>query len=224
MLDVGMKRAIPLLLLLALPAVGEELARPVSDQVRFFRLVVGDEKPLTVLGFIDESGGTGRGYDRAVLDLDGDGVPESLQEFTSLEPFFGEGERAPLVFLRIVHGEATYELTVHGLSGPARRSGDYHSSWSVRRAGLALSFMSSRSPLHDSLEQAKTGKPIRLGGPFRFRARTRIEGPNAVLDVNLQDSMAGELNGATRQGKKEQIRVRLLRGEDLVEEGRLDYG
>jgi hypothetical protein len=223
----GMDRIAICLLVAALfaaPALADEPPRPVSKRAKFFRLVVGADDPLTALGFIDESRGTGRGFDRAVLDLDGDGVPESVQEFVGIEPFLVDGATVPQVFLRVRHGEATYHLTVYGLYDPPRRSGDYHSAWSVSRTDLVLSFMSSRAPLHDSLAKAKAGKPIRLGGPFTFRARTRVEGPKAVLDVSLRDPMRGNLNAVVRKGVKEHIRVRICRGEAVVAEGRVEYG
>ena len=84
--------------------------------------------------------------------------------------------------------------------------------------------MSSRTPLHATPELAGKGKPIRMGPPISFQVRTRIEGEKAVLDVKLKGPMGGNLFRLFRDGKAERIRVRMLQGENVVSEGRPDYG
>ena len=200
------------LCLIALPSFAQDPPTPVSRKARFFRVVMGTSEKLTVAGFVDESKGTGKGYDRAVLDLDGDGTPEAVRKIS--EP----------AVLRLHHAGAVYTLTVHGLGDRVWRNETFHSSWTVCRDGLLLSFMSGRAPLYASPKDAMTRKPIRLGGPFRYEVRSRIEGPKAVLSVRLEDAMGGNLNGARRPNRIERIRVRLERPGTAPWEGRPDYG
>jgi hypothetical protein len=222
-----MRLLIVTLLLTSLSAgttFAEELLRPVSERAKHFRLVLGVEDLLTVVGYLDESTGTGKGYDRAVLDLDSDGTPESVQEFTSDLTCLGIERGTPLPFLRLFHDGADYEFTILGALTSSPRDGTWHSSWSIRKGGQRVSFMSSRAPLHDSAKAARDGKPIRLGPPFTFEFRTRIEGPRAVLDVKLKGPMGGNLDRAHRHRKTVKIRVELRKGPEVVSEGELDYG
>ena len=151
---------------LAGSALAEELPRPVSERARHFRLVLGVDDILIVVGYLDESMGTGKGYDRAVLDLDSDGTPESVQEFTSDVTCLGIESGTPLPFLRLFHDGADYEFTILGALTSSPRDGTWHSSWSIRKGGLRVSFMSSRAPLYDSAKAAREGKPIRMGIQF----------------------------------------------------------
>ena len=206
------------------PAIAADTPMAVSERAMYFRLVVGADDSLTVFGFIDESAGTGRGYDQAVLDLDSDGTPETVQKFTSDHVFVGRQGQGPRFSLRVIHDGGTYDLTIYGLGDADPQRADFHSSWSVHKDGVVLSFMSSRAPLHATFEEAQRGKPVRLGPPVEFEVRTRIEGPKAVLAVKLKGPMGGNLTGASRDGKPERIRVELIKREAVVAKGRPDYG
>lgn len=219
-------RALIVALLLTLcidPTLANDRPRVISEWAQHFSLVVGAKDPRTVLGFFDESAGSGKGYDRAVLDLDGDGIPESVQDFSSAHVFTG-GPQGPAATLHVKHDGATFWLTIYGLSdrGPARA--DYHSSWTVEKDGVAASCMSCRTPLYTTPEAAREGKPIRMGPPVSFDVRPRIEGPKAVLAVTLEGPMGGNLNRAFRDGRAERIRVCVVRRKTVVEDGQLDYG
>jgi hypothetical protein len=190
---------------------------PVSKKPLWFRIVAGAETTREVLGYADEGNGTGKGYDRTVLDLDGDGTPETTQRFPTEEDPITK-ERSPVPCVSFEHAGAEWALSPFGLAYvDLEASGDspfVHTDWSVKAKEFYAWFISGPVRLHSTAEAARDADPIRLGPPFRFEFKTGTQGPKALLEVSIRDGNGCTLRVARDDGEERQISVRLLAGEE----------
>jgi len=175
---------------LAGPAASADIAAPVSDAPLHFRLEVGVESVRVIAGFIDESKGTGKGYDSAFLDLDGDGTPEAKQDFpTKLDPRTKKETPDPKV--RIEHEGAIWVLDLYsvGRRRPVARDGRVRASirWSVTRGDFYAWFINGAATLWTSEGAAGEDLPISLGRYLAFEVTSSTRGPEAMLNVGLKD-------------------------------------
>jgi hypothetical protein len=225
------------LLLVALLAAGSavagDVARPVSSGALHFGLLVGPSPGRLVVGFLDESRGTGRGYDLAVLDLDGDGRPETRRPM-SVQKYDDDW---------IVHGFSftvdgrDYTLELDGLApGPLRTVHvDWTVSWTDETTipihGIRVPwghwtavFINGTTALSSFPLAAPFLPRIRLGPPFRFCLEQGRRGPDPVLTVTFLDSLGASLRLAYRGRDEIGITLRLMRGDDVVLEADGEYG
>lgn len=186
-------KSIPIVVvLLGLSAAGAlaEEAAPVSAEALHFRLEVGVEEPLAVSGLLDETGGTGTGYDVARLDLDGDGVFETEQAFAA-----GTDPRTKREFrdakITIERDGATWQVDLYALRfrRPKVEDGrvDAYFRWSVTKGDFYAWFINGRMPLFTTAKAAAEELPAILGQNLAFEVTATTRGPQALLNVGLKD-------------------------------------
>jgi hypothetical protein len=203
-----MKRTIlitGLVLVLAMSATAaDEASRtPVSEQPLHFRLEAGVTPGHIVTGWLDESKGTGKGYDCVALDRDGDGVFETKEMFPT-QPHRQTKKPIPKPTVTVEQDGATWALDLYsiGQRRPSTAGGkvNCYIRWSVTKGDFYAWFINGRVNLYADAARAKTEKTIRLGPPFRFDTGATTRGPSALLRVGLKDG-----NGCTmrlaRMGK-----------------------
>ncbi|MEN8151582.1 MAG: hypothetical protein ABFS86_17335 [Planctomycetota bacterium] len=220
-----MKRtALTVCLLLAVAAVtagGEPPPEPVSKLELHFRIEVGVEPGHVVAGYLDESKGTGKGFDRIALDLDGDGEYETVQEAATQKDYRTQ-KTIPKPQVTIEREGATWILDLYSIGRvrPVVRDGKVqtYAHWSVTSGELYAWFINGRVTLHADAAKAKAGKPIRLGPPFRFETGSGKQGPDATVRVGLKDSQGFTMRLARKDKAQQQIRVRLAGvGQPLID-------
>ncbi|MHC4861285.1 MAG: hypothetical protein ACYTDY_14475, partial [Planctomycetota bacterium] len=163
-----MTTILAMLLLAAAPP-----AEPVSKEPLWFRIELGARTTRIVSGFLDESKGTGKGYDRAVVDLDGDGTPETVQK-GELSIDYGDGrvEEFEVPEIRVTHEGArwTLEFLAIGEKRPILEDGVARTGfdWTVEGEEAFAMFINGQITLHDRVERARRTDPLSLGPPFRW--------------------------------------------------------
>jgi len=233
-----MKRiALTVCLLLAVTAVavgGEPApaptAAPISEQPLHFRIEVGVRPGYVVSGWLDESKGTGEGYDLVLLDLDGDGTFETKQVAPTQKNYQTQKD-VPKPTITIDREGAKWALDLYSL-GQRRPTvkGDSlatYVKWTVRTEELYAYFINGRVTLYADAAKAKAAKPIRLGPPFTFDTGSSQRGPDALLRVGLKDG-----NGCTMRlardnagkGPYRYIKVQLHSGEKQFLDTNATYG
>lgn len=214
-----------LVLLFATIAVAEEAPTPVSDNALHFRLLVGAEKPLAVAGWLDETKGTGTGYDTAFLDLDGDGVAETRQDYGMWRARPNLPER-PDAKITITHEGAEWlvdlrysQLAVNdGVAQPYIR-------WSVTKGTEFYAwFINGRVKFYTDRAAAAAADAIRMGPPFHFQTGTRVRGRQALVNIGLKDSNGCTLRLARKDGRQVQPHLRLLKDAEEVFQTPASYG
>jgi hypothetical protein len=230
-----MKRtALSVCLLLAVTAVavgGEPSFEPVSEQPLHFRMEVGVRPGYVVSGWLDESKGTGKGYDLAVLDLDGDGTFETKQPAATQKDYQTQKD-VPKPVVTIDREGAKWALDLYSLGRrrPTVKDGAVvtYIKWTVTTDAFYAYFINGRVTLHADAAKAKAAKPIRLGPPFSFDTGSAQRGPDALLRVGLKDG-----NGCTMRlaragdGKTmpyRYIKVQLTSGEKQFLDTKATYG
>jgi len=167
-----------------------------------FRLEVGPEPVRTIVGFIEGTDGPGPGYDVAVYDEDGDGVPETRKS-TPYEVHLSETDirryTAPAVTLRH-HGLECEINFAFGLDELRETPGDrteMRFEWYVWDVGTdhAALFSDGLLVLTSTREKVET---TRIGPPFCWEMEADQLGPSAVVRARLTDSAGSELSAVFR--------------------------
>lgn len=199
-------RHLSLALLLIPLLAGSALAEPegfvpVSGDALHFRAEIGREPGHIVHVVLDESAGTRKGYDAALLDEDGDGTFEARQVFETKTDARGNPRRDAKISFD--HDEATWELQLISFrySRPGLKDGVLSTSvrWSVTREDFHVWFINGRTTFAADVENAGT---VRMGPPFHFEASAGAKGPKALLLVGLKDQNGCTLRLARGEGDK----------------------
>lgn len=226
-----MKRfALNVCLLLAVAAVasgGEPPPKPVTSEVLHFRIEAGVRPGHVVAGQLEASKEAGQGYNRVLLDLDGDGTFETVQEAASQKDYRTE-KMFPKPQVKIEREGATWVLDLYSLSRsrPAVRDGkvETYAHWSVTSGKLYAWFINGRVTLYPDAEKAKAGKAIRLGPPFHFDTGSSRRGPDALVRVGLKDAAGFTMRLARLDKEQQKIRVQLTSGEKQLLDTHAAYG
>jgi hypothetical protein len=198
---------------------------PASGAALHFRLEIGVEPGHFVSGWLDESEGTGTGYDTAVLDLDGDGAPDEFLSF----PMVTRGTRTYRdVKIRIRHEEADWSFEPYsvGYRRPEAEKGvaTIYLRWAVTAGERYCWFINGRGNLYADAAAARRAAPIRLGPPFRFEIGTTTRGRSPLVRVGLKDSQGSTLRLSRSSGEEVRPRVRLLTAEEVHLDTYARYG
>jgi len=103
-------RTLLVLALLVGPALAADPPAPASPNALWFRARVDTEPPRVVEGYVDESKGGGKGFDRFVVDVDGPEKPWKVVPIEEPEEGFDQEYALPLRF-----GKRSYRLELYGL-------------------------------------------------------------------------------------------------------------
>jgi len=207
-----MKRYVFLVMVMLLAAVGVPAAEiggytPASDKALSYsvRLGPGEGAPNMVL-VLDESGGTGKGYDIAVADLDLDGrlddqepVPKTERGRSSRYVYFTLETTAPF---GNVDSSAKYGLNLYVFAQEGKpearppyssanvklRSGD--DAWEYRLSGYLEGDPNSTGPT-----------PVALGEPVAFDTTPKVTGDVLRTKVGIKDKNGLSMRGVVKNGK-----------------------
>jgi len=208
-------------------AVADDAPTPVSDEAFHVRLAVGGESGRTIVGYIDESAGTGKGYDTAVLDLDGDGTPEASQTFgKTADRRTGEMRFDPKV--KVEHDGVSLVLDLYSLAFRRPFGGEKqypaYIRWTATKGDLYAWFINGKVAYHRTARDAAEADPIRLGGPFHFAVSTRTRGPEALVSVGLKDANGCTLRLYRKARTEVRPHFRLLSGDEAKVDTHAPYG
>ena len=204
-----------------------------SEHPLYFRVVFGKEGKKSMLGVVDESAGTGAGYDVAYIDenMNGDLTDDIAREYSrhkfgswaeELEPGFkfdGPFDKK---------GGATYILNIYSLARKTHNSitGNIHSlHWSLSNKELLYFFLNGRIELFYSAEDAMKGKPVYLGSQCQWKISFRIrEDGEPMISAELKDKNGCTLRLVRRLYQDVSPTITLIRDGIVRKEEKMKFG
>lgn len=193
------------------PPVAEPRLEPPKDRQYssarplYFRVVFGAAGTDSTLGVLDESRGTGTGYNLAYVDenRNGDLTDDGAKRFPTFER--GSGSRKTDNPRFDFSGpfenttSANYTLQIRSLARSSHSApGDYRFFWTLDTDGWNYFFIYGKMRLSATAAEALAGPPIRLAGPCKWLINSGRKSGKAVVSAGLKDE-----NGCT---------LRILRG------------
>ena len=209
-----------------------------SERPLYFRALLGKEGKASMLGVLDESGGTGTGYDIAYVDenMDNDLTNDTPKKFpvpsvqtgsasgrvaTGLEPRFDF--KGPLREKET----AEYTLNIYALrnSIPATNPQDkYYFFWYLRTDKWNHFFINGQMNLYPKAADALKGTPVRLGGTCKWEISSGIREKDALVSAGLKDENGSTLrivNGATGDPSPQ---LTLIKDGKTVAQEKMSFG
>lgn len=161
-----------------------------------FRLEVKTDEVVSMMGRIEASEEHRSTYDKAVLDMDGDGTLEKTIALSK------SPNPAPKGYFRftfdLLFEDRHCQLELLGrLSDPFEKPLDL--DWYLFGPSQHMFFINGKTHVYATAEEAAKGKSIRLGPPFRFLVKTTTRGPKALVHVALKDGNDCTLRVAVRK-------------------------
>ena len=180
-----------------------------SKNPLYFRVLFGKEAAITMLGVVDESQGTGAGYDVAFIDenMNGDLTDDTAKKFSRCESGSRTGELEPKFEFEgpfVGEDNVKYTLNISSLgrinSDYAKRNG-YHFHWYLNTNEWFYFFINGKMKLYPTLDEALKGTPILLGGECRWQISSRIQDGKPLISAGLKDRNGCTLRVVTQNGQ-----------------------
>jgi hypothetical protein len=239
-----------LLLLLVLPSLhsfgGDSKSRSPkepkygSKRPLYFRVVFGKEGKPSMLGVIDESGGTGTGYDTAYVDenMDNDLTNEDPKKFpvrtqrvrlqtgavssrSIPDPRFDF--KGPLG----EKGSADYTLNIYSLryqNRAATPTNKYYFFWYLRAQDWNYFLINGQMPLYSTAADALKGEPVRLGGPCKWEINSQMRDKNVLVSAGLKDENGSTLRSLAGPSGPLSPELTLLEDGKTVKQEKMTFG
>lgn len=203
-----------------------------SERPLYFRVVFGKEGKNPMLGVVDESGGTGAGYDVAYVDenMNGDLTDDAAREFPRRERGSRAGELEPRFefkgpFEREV--SAKYTLNIYSLTRKTYSSmpgNDYSFHWFLNINGWNYFFINGKMKLFSSAADALKGTPVHLGGECKWEISSRIRDSKSLVSAGLKDGNGCTLRLVRRASKRISPTLTLIQDGKVRTEEKMKFG
>ena len=197
-----------------------------SERPLYFRVVFGQEGNDSMLGVLDESGGTDSGYNVAYIDenMNGDLADEAAKEFPRRKQGRRAGELEPRFdFMGPFKGnKAKYTLYIYSLARTNRRAtpgNAYSFIWFLDTDQWNYFFLNGKMTLFSSAAKAHTGNPIRLVGQCHWEINSRTRRGKPTISAGLKDENGCTLRIVRRAGRTVSPKLSLIQdGKTKAEE------
>jgi len=179
-----------------------------SDHPFYFRVAFGAEGADSMLGMIDESAGTGTGYNVAYIDenMNGDLTDEAAKTFarTQSGSRAGELERRFEFTGPFKTGQsAKYTLDIYALpfwGRPGVQRLDCSFFWFLNVNQWNYFFINGKMTLFSSAADALRGTPVRLGGSCKWDISAQTRDGKPMISAGLKDDNGCTLRIIGRRG------------------------
>ena len=166
-----------------------------SSKPLYFRMVFGENGTDSTLGVIDESGGTGTGYNIAYVDenRNSDLTDDTARQFE--RDSRSDQTNPTFAFSGPFKNKtsAKYTLNIYSLTRKKQHSpGDYRFWWNLYTDGWNYFFINGKIRLSSSVVEAQAGPPIRLAGPCTWQIESARKSNKTMVCAGLEDE-----NGCT---------------------------
>jgi len=203
-----------------------------SERPLYFRVVFGKEGKNPMLGVVDESGGTGAGYDVAYVDenMNGDLTDDAAREFPRRERGSRAGELEPrFEFKGPFERElsAKYTLNIYSLAQKTRRStqgNDYYFFWYLNIKEWNYFFINGKMKLFSSAADALKGTPVHLGGECKWEISSRIRNSKSLVSAGLKDRNGCTLRVVRRASETVSPTLILIQDGKVKTEQKMEFG
>ena len=185
-----------------------------------------------MLGVVDESKGTGAGYDVAYIDenMNGDLADDTTRVFSRRENGSRVGELEPNIeFEGPFQGKENAKYAIN-ISSLASRNSDYakrdghHFHWYLHTKEWFCFFMNGKMELYPTLDEALEGTPVLLGGECRWQISSRIRGRKSLISAGLKDINGCTLRSLRRNGQMVSPTLTLIKNGKVETEEKMKFG
>lgn len=203
-----------------------------SKRPLYFRVVFGKEGKNPMLGVVDESGGTGAGYDVAYVDenMNGDLTDDAKREFPRRERGSRAGELEPRFEFKgpfEIEGSAKYSLNIYSLAPRYRGSvkgNDYYFFWYLNTREWNYFFINGKMTLFSNVADALKGKPVRLGGQCQWEISSGTRDGKAMVSAGLKDRNGCTLRIVRRANERVSPTLTLIQDGKVRTEEKMKFG
>ena len=203
-----------------------------SENPLYFRVVFGQEGNDSMLGILDESGGTGSGYNVAYIDenMNGDLADEAVKEFPRRKLGSRTGELEPrFEFTGPFKGteKAKYTLYIYSLARMNRTiapGNAYSFIWFLDVNQWHYFFLNGKMSLYSNAADALTGHPVRLGGRCQWEINARKQSGKPVISAGLKDINGCTLRIVRRAGQTVSPKLTLIQDGQIKAEEKMKFG
>ncbi|MFC1634892.1 hypothetical protein ACFL5Z_08620 [Planctomycetota bacterium] len=201
-----------------------------SENPLYFRAVFGEQGNTSTLGILDETGGTGAGYDVAYVDenRNGDLTDDPAKNFAKYERGYRAGQTDPTFnFIGPLkdRASATYKLNIYSLrQGISMDFRDHHFFWTLDTDEWNYFFINGKVRLSSSAADALTGIPVRLAGPCKWEISAQTRDGNPMVSAALKDENGCTLRVVRRAGKIISPTLTLIQDGQVKAEEKMQFG
>lgn len=208
----------------------ESLCR--SESPLYFRVVFGKEGNNSMLGVVDESGGTGTGYDVAYVDenMNGDLTDDAAKKFSRYERGSRAGQLNPqFKFTGPFKGEqkAQYTLYIYSLTRKTfnRLPGnDYSFHWFLDINQWNYFFINGKMALFSNINDAMKGKPVHLVSECKWQINPRTRDGRAMVSAGVKDGNGCTLRSLRQAGERLSPTLTLIQDGKVITEEKMKFG
>jgi hypothetical protein len=203
-----------------------------SQHPYYFRVVFGEQGNKSMLGVLDESGGTGTGYDVAYIDenLNGDLTDEAAKKFTKNERGSRAGQFEPrFEFMGPFKGaeNAKYTLDIYSFASKNRGNmpeNEYYFFWFLDISDWNYFFINGKMTLFSSAADALKGAPVRLGGPCKWEISSQTRDGKQLISAGLKDENGCTLRIVRKAGQTISPTLTMIQGGKVKMEEKMQFG
>jgi hypothetical protein len=203
-----------------------------SKNPLYFRVVFGKEGNNPMLGVVDESAGTGTGYDVAYIDenMNGDLTDEAAKKFSRYERGSRAGQLEPrFEFIGPFKGEqkAKYTLYIYSLTRKtySRLPGnDYYFHWFLDINQWHYFFINGKMALFSNVADAMKGKPVHLGSECMWQINRGTQDGRAMVSAGVKDGNGCTLRSLRRAGERLSPTLTLIQDDKVIREEKMKFG
>jgi hypothetical protein len=201
-----------------------------SEKPLYFRIVFGQDGTDSALGVLEESGGTGTGYNVAYVDenRNGDLTDDAPKQFAKYERGSRAGKTNPTFNFSGPFKDkasARYTLNIYALTRKRQPvPGDYNFFWTLVTDGWNYFFINGKMRLSSSAADALAGPPVRLAGPCRWQINGSRRGGKAMVSAGLKDENGCTLRIVRHSGGTQSPRLSLIKDGRVTLEKDMEFG
>jgi hypothetical protein len=203
-----------------------------SKRPLYFRVLLGKEGKASMLGVLDESEGTGTGYNVAYMDenMDNDLTNDAPKKFPMMRARTGTAStpdprfdfKGPLN----PKNTADYTLNIYSLrsGNPATPKGKVYFFWYLKTEGWNYFVINGQMTLYPKAGDALKGEPVRLGGPCKWDISSRVQNNVVLVSAGLKDENGSTLRTLSGPDGARSPQLTLLQDGKTVKEEKLRFG
>jgi len=203
-----------------------------SKNPLYFRVLFGKEAANPMLGVVDESKGTGDGYDVAYIDenMNGDLTDDIAKKFNRYESGSRAGELDPrFEFPGPFKGQegAKYTIDIYSLLPRYSKSvkdNEYYFFSYLYIKEWHYFFINGKINLYSSIDEALKGTPVLLGGECRWEISSRNQEGKSLISAGLKDRNGCTLRAVRRNSQMVSPVLSLIKDGKVEAEEKMKFG
>jgi hypothetical protein len=203
-----------------------------SKNPLYFRVLFGKEGTNPMLGVVDESEGTGDGYDVFYIDenMNGDLTDDTARKFPRRERGSRAGELDPkFEFWGPFDGQekVKYAINIYSLASRYSKSvkgNEYYFFSYLDINEWHYFFINGKMKLYSSVDEAMKGTPVVLGGECKWQISSRTQEGKSLISAGLKDRNGCTLRLVRRNGQMVSPTLSLLKDGKVEAEEKMKFG